>query len=75
MRARLVVACSALLVVLALWMVGAGGRRTSAQEAARPAKKHFLEVGKKYAFSYAIARLDVKILAEPRDRWVKVDLA
>jgi hypothetical protein len=70
MRARLVVACSALLVVLALWMVGGGSKQISAQEAP-PAKRHFLEVGKKYHFEYALVRAQVTILEEPRDQWVK----
>ncbi len=71
MRARLVVACSALLMVMALWMVGAGSGRIAAQEAPA-AKKHFLEVGKKYQFIWALVNLDVKILEEPHDRFVKV---
>ena len=73
MRARLVVACSAVLVVLAFWMAGAGTRPTSAQ-AAPAARKHFLEVGKKYELLNVGVNIDMKVLEEPRDHWVKVEL-
>ena len=74
MRVRLVAACSALLVVQALWLFGAGSKRISAQEPPR-AKKHFLEVGKKYQFTTSVSVvMEAKILEEPRDHWVVVDM-
>jgi hypothetical protein len=57
-------------VVPALWMVGAGSKRTSGQEAPH-AKKHFLEVGKQYRLTSTVI-FEVRILDEPRDNWVKV---
>ena len=74
MRRRIELVALAGMLALLVFMNGSGKKATSAQEVKPAVKRHFLQLGKTYEFSYGgLAMISGKIAEEPTDNWVKTE--